>query len=333
MRILMWHEDTRGPGEGGGAESMLRDLTQALRQRGHEVAWLQSRGIMAAIDDFNPDIVQVMTLHNFIGIDELPVLQASNTPHLWAIMDYWPFCKPRMLLVDNDKSCPAVNGRCGNECGQNMDMGGVLATVNNSPVVALNRFTADIYRRNGMRVDFTIELGIDTELFKPDHTKRDKEISIYTSTAWASQPVKGMHILQRALSGTPYEANLITGLPRERVAEALQRAHIYVFPSCYEETFGLCLAEALASGCACIASDVAGARAQIDHRVTGLLVPPRDPMALRGAIEYMIDNPSHRESMAYVAYTHSQKHHTLEVMARNWERAYQEVIDGKSRNS
>ena len=57
----------------------------------------------------------------------------------------------------------------------------------------------------------------------------------------------------------------MAGLPREKVAEGLKKAHIYVFPSVYEETWGLCLNEAMASGCACIASDVAGARAQITH--------------------------------------------------------------------
>ena len=56
-----------------------------------------------------------------------------------------------------------------------------------------------------------------------------------------------MHVLKAALRGTDIKANLLAHMPREMVAEELRKADIHVFPSVYEETFGLCLVEAMAS--------------------------------------------------------------------------------------
>jgi glycosyltransferase involved in cell wall biosynthesis len=170
-------------------------------------------------------------------------------------------------------------------------------------------------------------LGVDTELFSPDLSQRDAEVSIYTATAWPQMPVKGMHIVKKAIDGLDLKVNLITGQSRENVAKALKQAHIFLFPSCYEETFGLCLCEAMASGCACIASDVCGARAQIDHNITGLLVPPADPAALRDAIMFLLDNRSIRESIGYVAHVHVRKAHSLEAMGERWEGAYKQAME------
>lgn len=327
MRILMIHGDDRPPGRGGGAESLLRDQAKGLRERGHEVFWWYGAGsIEDAIDRAKPDICHLMTLHCYpMGLHPALYVQEQKIPHIWHLQDYWPFCGPRMLLL-GDRGCNAVRGQCDNACrGQRSEY---LEIVNRSFIVAGNRFTADIYRRNGVRCDAVVELGVDTELFRPDPAERDEKVSIYTSTAWPEQLVKGMHILKQ----TGYTVNLITGQPRENVARALRKAHVFVFPSCYEETFGLCLCEAMASGCACIASDVAGARAQIEHMDTGLLVPPADPQALGEAIRYMLSEDVRREEMGLNAFHHVQKEHGLEAMAARWEGVYQEMLSSVSFN-
>lgn len=322
-RILLLHEDAREPGQGGGAESLLRDITRSLRTLGHEVAWLQSPHIEQAVDQYKPDLVHVQTIHNFVGMAPVTYLQEQHIPHVWAVMDYWPFCTPRMLLVDGDRSCSAVAGNCQNECGGRR--GDLLDIVNNSPVVALNEYTADIYRRNGMRCDYTVELGVDTEMFAPDHGKRDTEPSVYTSSAWPEYAPKGMRYLLQAVEGTDITANLMAHTTRQNVAAGLSRASIYVFPSVYQETWGLCLNEAMASGCAVIASDVAGARAQI-HAELGMLVPPRDPRVLREALEYLIARPALVRLMGEAARAHVVEDHSLEAMGRRWEAVYQSVL-------
>jgi len=326
MRILLMHEDTRGPGKGGGAESMLRDLTAALKGLGHTIAWLHSKHIEQAIDTFKPDIIQVGTIFNLLGWEPIKYLQDHNIPHLWAMMDYYPFCGGRMLLRNWDEGCSAVSGVCDNNCIEKHAPDEWLQIVNKSPVLTLNEYTADIYRRNGMRVDYVGELGVDTDLFKPDPKERGNEIAIYTSSAWADYPAKGMKYLRDAVTGTPYRVNLMTGLTREQVALGLKRADIFVFPSTYEETWGLCLNEAMSSGCACITTDIAGGKAQIIDGVNGLIVKKRDALALKHGIIELIKDADLRERLSTAARKHVLKDHTLEAMGLRYEAIYEQEI-------
>ena len=323
MRILFCHGDYRPPGEGGGAESLLRDQAAGLKALGHECSWWYGEGTLEqALDAFDPDVLHFMTIHCYpMGLSPLVYAQQHAIPHLIHVQDYWPFCAGRMLLIGGDQSCSAVAGECGHECGEVADMREI---VNGSYVVAGNAYTADIYRRNGLRCDRVVELGVDTTLFAPDHSQRTPEVSVWTHCAWPEQPTKGMHILRQAAAGI--EVNLMAHVPREKIAAGLKRAHIHVFPSCYEETFGLCLCEAMASGCACIASDVAGAKAQIEDGVTGLIVPKRDPDALRAALLRLLDDADLRERLGHNAREHVAAEHSLEAMARRWEAAYEEVV-------
>jgi glycosyltransferase involved in cell wall biosynthesis len=249
-------------------------------------------------------------------------------PHVWTVMDYYPFCGGRMLLRNWDRPCSAVLGVCDGDCTEGRSNPEWLEIANASPVVALNEHTAAIYLRNGLRVDYTVELGVDTDAFAPDPTRTsDGAVTVYTSSAWAAFPAKGMRYLQTAIEGTDHGVQLMTGLTRDRIAEGLKSADIYVFPSVYEETWGLCLNEAMATGCCVIASDVAGARAQV-HDGLGVLVPPRDPGALRDALDWLTRDHETRIEMGLLAREHVEKEHSLEAMGRRWEAVYREVTHG-----
>jgi len=326
LRVLILHEDRRGPGKGGGAESLLRDQTQALRDRGHTVEWWQSdEPIAEQVAVYRPDICHIMTIHNFIGLRPAEWLQTRGIPHVWALMDYWPFCGGRMLLRTNDDPCSAVEGICDKGCHWGPAPEIYREIVNRSPVIALNRYTADIYRRHGLRVDYIFPLGIDTEMFAPDHSKREG-VRIMTSSAWAAWPTKGMHILKKALRKAGVNAKLVTGQPREKVRDELQKSAIFVFPSIYQETWGLCLTEAMACGCACIASDVAGPRQQITPGVDGILVPPRNATTLAKAIRDLLDNPEKRERLGRSARFTAERKFTLADMGKRLEAIYKDAI-------
>jgi glycosyltransferase involved in cell wall biosynthesis len=73
-------------------------------------------------------------------------------------------------------------------------------------------------------------------------------------------------------------------VPRERMPAIYAAAHVVVLPS-YREGLPLALAEAAASGRACIATDVPGCRAAVQVGRTGWLVPARDANALASVLE------------------------------------------------
>ena len=65
---------------------------------------------------------------------------------------------------------------------------------------------------------------------------------------------------------------------------------LFVLPS-WREGFPRAAMEAAASGLPVVATDVRGCRQVVDHEVTGLLVPVRDPVALAGAIRALGEDP------------------------------------------
>ncbi|MFA9445698.1 glycosyltransferase family 4 protein [Egicoccus sp. AB-alg6-2] len=73
---------------------------------------------------------------------------------------------------------------------------------------------------------------------------------------------------------------------------------LYVSPALGGESFGIVLLEAMAAGCALVASDLPGYRTVARDGAQGRLVPPGDPRALAGAIGALLDNPSLRAAMA-----------------------------------
>ncbi len=230
----------------------------------------------------------------------------------------------RMLLKRGDESCSAVHGVCDGDCEFGAPNPEVAKCVNGTPTVTFNPYSAEIYRRNGIRVDAMIPHGIDVDLFSPG----DGGNGIVTSSAWPEYPTKGMHVLKAALAQIGESATLITGVPRLAVRDALRKGSIFVFPSCYQETFGLCLCEAMACGLTPVASDVCGARSQITHGVDGLLVPPRDGDALAGALRWLLDHQAERAVMGRAARVKAETQFNLQRMARDYERFYGEVIHG-----
>lgn len=70
---------------------------------------------------------------------------------------------------------------------------------------------------------------------------------------------------------------------RDDVPELLRAMDVFVFPS-IAEGFGLALAEAMAAGVPCIATEVGGMPEIINGEDVGLLVPPGDPEALAKAM-------------------------------------------------
>lgn len=84
---------------------------------------------------------------------------------------------------------------------------------------------------------------------------------------------------------------------REDVPQLLQQCHIVCLPS-YREGFGKVLIEAGAAQRAVVTTNVPGCRESIENGCNGLLVEPRDSVALATALITLIDNEEMRTAMA-----------------------------------
>jgi len=97
-----------------------------------------------------------------------------------------------------------------------------------------------------------------------------------------------------------YQSDVVfTGL-RDDIPEILKETDIFVLPS-YSEGLSNALMEAMASGCACIATEVGGNRFLIQNSVSGFLFPPGDREALKSHLRRLIEDDDKRNSLGVAA--------------------------------
>jgi colanic acid/amylovoran biosynthesis glycosyltransferase len=124
-------------------------------------------------------------------------------------------------------------------------------------------------------------------------------------------PEKGIEDLMQVAEGLnlevvgdgPLRAAVPNGLgylSRAEVLDHYRRAAVAVCPS-RRDGFPLACAEAMAHGCAVVATTVGGLPDMVIDGETGLLVPPLDPPALRAAIDRLVADPELRQRLGAAA--------------------------------
>jgi glycosyltransferase involved in cell wall biosynthesis len=78
----------------------------------------------------------------------------------------------------------------------------------------------------------------------------------------------------------------------------------------------------MAAGLPVVASAVGGLLDLIDHRRTGLLVPPADPEALAGALRRLIDDPARASSIGKAARADVHQRYSFDRMIGSFEDLY-----------
>ena len=160
-------------------------------------------------------------------------------------------------------------------------------------------------------------MGVDTDRFKPTVDKdRGPIVLLACRMLWdkgVGEFVEAARLLSRrklnarfVLAGRCDQDNPASIMPKqlhqwqeEGVVEwwghrhdmptVLGEAALVVLPS-YREGLPVSLLEAAACGKAIIATDVPGCREVVRHRVNGLLVPPRNAVALADAVAMLLEN-------------------------------------------
>jgi len=98
---------------------------------------------------------------------------------------------------------------------------------------------------------------------------------------------------------------------RSNVQDILAQTDIFVLPS-LSEGVPLALLEAMASGCACIVTNIG---LPIYHGRDGLVVEPKNSSELALAIENLIDNVELRKTLQNGALQYIKENHSLDRMA------------------
>jgi glycosyltransferase involved in cell wall biosynthesis len=179
-------------------------------------------------------------------------------------------------------------------------------------VVAASRFLADAAKDLGARTVEVVSSGVDV----PERTGPPEEPPHVLYLGRLSEE-KGILEFVEATAGL-LRIVVGDGPLRDRVPDALgavapsavgsyyERAAVVCVPS-RREGYGMTAREAMAWGRAVVASDVGGLADAIVHGTTGVLVPPRDPAALRAELERLLADADERKRLGAAAHAHARR--------------------------
>ncbi|MCC7124017.1 MAG: glycosyltransferase [Acidobacteria bacterium] len=121
---------------------------------------------------------------------------------------------------------------------------------------------------------------------------------------------------------------LMNGLPGLRDLYARSRFVVVPLLPTQSDNGLTVILEAMAMGKAVIASRTAGQVDAIEDGVTGILVPPGDPMALRAAMLDLWRNPERARAIGARARAQVERHHTVERFCANFVTAFEASMAG-----
>ena len=98
--------------------------------------------------------------------------------------------------------------------------------------------------------------------------------------------------LLKSIAARNPDAVVLTGaVSSDDLPRYYASANVFCSSATGGESFGIVLLEAMAAGVPVVASDIDGYRDVVSHGVNGLLVAPREPLAIASAVESALDNP------------------------------------------
>lgn len=247
--------------------------------------------------------------------------------------DLSPICPKSNKFKDDkpcvDKASPLLCYYCLKQSGQNSKIKKLLRpvvkstlSILNSGNVVLSNYQFDKFKLYNKQ---TINLGIDTELFKPNKKNSDNDVSTVVF-AGRLEREKGCDGLIRAfkiciesdlkvelhiIGPGPQRSNLdklsqdlgianhvkfIPSMHDKQMVQCIQNATIVVVPSIWDEPFGFIAIEAFACGIPVIASDVGGLGPIVKE--CGLTFKRGDHEELADKITHLIENESIRKEIS-----------------------------------
>ena len=119
-------------------------------------------------------------------------------------------------------------------------------------------------------------------------------------------------------------------VPPSEVGAYYERAAVVVCPS-HREGYGVAAREAMAHGRPVVASAVGGLLDAVEDGVTGVLVPPRDPAALRRAVQALMSDPELRRRLGSAARDAAREKFSWGVTTEATIAAYRDAVALRSR--
>ena len=312
------------------------------------------------------DLINLQFSQGFVDLSSLYERIDASTPIVVTLHEMSMFtggCSYAYACRNFEQSCGQcpLLGKSGPDDAsarswQRKQQGYARRSPENLQFVADSHWLADEARKSGLIGRFPIQVihyGIDTGVFQPHANPAARALLnlpddgpvIAFAAASVSDERKGVSLLAEAIRTLPQKPFLLTwggsfpkalaDLPHlhlgpidseHLVSIAYNAADFFVIPS-QEEAFGQTCLESMSCGRPVIGFDVGGIPDMILHNETGLLVPKGNVPALAQAIQRLIDDPQHAETMGRKAREMVMAKFTFAHNAEAYRKLYGEMLD------
>ena len=282
---------------------------------------------------FRPEVVYSNTSH---VVDGPAISRAFRVPHLWHLREIERVPVPIRRLY------------------------GSFLLLTAERVIAISNAVSDSYFASGRSRVLTVPDGIDLTRYSGPRTSSPPQqfspgrplrlLSIGRLTPWKGQDVAVQAAVSLARQGHPIELRVVGRALTEGdheferrlldlsgpctavridgevgdVRPLYQWADVLLHTAVEPEPFGRVIVEAMAGGCAIVASDQGGPREIIHHNVDGCLIQPGDPALLSSTIQDLLMNPNQVERLASAAQARATQY-SIKSTARSVEQLLQLV--------
>jgi glycosyltransferase involved in cell wall biosynthesis len=153
----------------------------------------------------------------------------------------------------------------------------------------------------------------------------------HSTYAWLTKEVLGQkrsyrqHLEARLSPKTAGRVQFAGSVSLEELIRLYSQADLLVLPSIWRESYGLPVAESMASGVPVLASDCGGVPELVDEGVTGLLVPRLNVDALTNAMRELLSDLSRLRAMGQASRLRAERLLTWDRSAQRLERVYLEL--------
>lgn len=119
--------------------------------------------------------------------------------------------------------------------------------------------------------------------------------------------------------------SLLSPVSLAQLAQHYRDADVFVFPSVWNEPFGIPVIEAMSTAVPIIATQGGAFPEIVEQGKTGLLVPRSDPRALADAILYLLENEKLRRAMGQAGRERVLERFTWDAIAEDLLREYRDL--------
>ena len=158
----------------------------------------------------------------------------------------------------------------------------------------------------------------------------------HSTFAWLTKEVLGQkrsykqHLDARLSPQAAARVHFVGSVSLEELIRLYSEADLLVLPSIWRESYGLPVAESMASGVPVLASDCGGVPELVDEGVTGLLVPRLNVDALTNAMRELLSDLGRLRVMGQASRQRAERLLTWDRSAGRLERVYLDLVSSTS---